>query len=354
MNTHPLDGSRPASATVLALDSASAGRGRGPAEPETAASQAGPPVTSVGQLAGLRPRRRARDGGEAPGADVDLVDALDAPVWRTVADWLADAPSPAGRRTRLRVLAAFLRWLHSLRPAVELLAVTEDHLDSYRDAAASGTLAVGVRTPGKPLGNSTVAKRSATLWSFYTYARLRGAPRPGPAAGAEPAESRRAGVNRPLTREERRLLREGVAQLAGDGRLTAAAAVALLEGTGAPMGTLAGLTTRGFRTVAEADGTEHSVITYRNHGGDIVAVPVPWPARRLLEVLRRSRPAGELLITKDDGQPADPEWIGAALTDAALAGGIPRERAELLHPHMLCATTIGELLTGWCFPEPSR
>ncbi|GGO72310.1 hypothetical protein [Nonomuraea cavernae] len=350
MNTHPLDGSGPQARTTLPLSSPSAGvRG----VTETAAPPIGPPVTSVGEIAGLRPRRRSRDGGEVPGDDVDLVDALDAQARSTVAGWLADTPSLTGRRTRLRVLAAFLRWLHALRPPVELLAVTEEHLDSYRDAAAAGTLTVGVRTPGKPLGGSTVARRRATLASFHTYARLRGAPAHGPAGEpAEPAEATRA--RRPLSREERRLLRQGVARLAADGRLATAAAVALLEGTGAPMGTLAGLTARGLRTVAEVDGTEHSVITFRNHGGDIVAVPVPRPARLLLDVLRRGRPAGELLITREDGQPADPAWIGAALIDAALAGGIPGERARRLHPHLLCAATIGELLDGWCFPASPR
>lgn len=347
MNTHPLDGSRPASRTTLPLGSRSTGV---QGVTETAAPPTGPPVTSVGEIAGLRPRRRARDGGEVPGGDVDLIDALDEQARHTVAGWLADTPSPAGRRTRLRVLAAFLRWLHDLRPAVELLAVTEEHLDSYRDAAASGALTVGVRSPGKPLGSSTVAKRRATLSSFYTYARLRGTLGHDP--GAAPIEAARA--RRPLSREERRMLRQGVARLAADGRLATAAAVALLEGTGAPMGTLAGLTARALRTVAEVDGTEHSVITFRNHGGDIVAVPVPRPARRLLDVLRLSRPAGELLITKDDGQPADREWIGAALVDAALAGGISRERAGQLHPHLLCAATISELLDGWCFPTSPR
>ncbi|MFB4271619.1 hypothetical protein [Nonomuraea sp. GTA35] len=68
-----------------------------------------PLVDSVGDIAGLRPRRRARDGGEVPGADVYLIDALpradDEPMpgqrasWPTVAAWLrgcvrARAPRP--------------------------------------------------------------------------------------------------------------------------------------------------------------------------------------------------------------------------------------------------------------------
>ncbi|MFB4271438.1 hypothetical protein [Nonomuraea sp. GTA35] len=71
-----------------------------------------PLVDSVGDIAGLRPRRRARDGGELPGAEVDLIDALprtdDGPIpgqragWPTVAAWLrgcvrAGAPRPAAR-----------------------------------------------------------------------------------------------------------------------------------------------------------------------------------------------------------------------------------------------------------------
>ncbi|WP_031172718.1 hypothetical protein [Streptosporangium roseum] len=42
-------------------------------------------VATVGDIAGLRPRRRKGDGGEVPGADVDDVDALGEPAWSTVA-----------------------------------------------------------------------------------------------------------------------------------------------------------------------------------------------------------------------------------------------------------------------------
>ncbi|MFC7586146.1 hypothetical protein ACFQYP_22170 [Nonomuraea antimicrobica] len=40
----------------------------------------------------------------------------------------------------------------------------------------------------------------------------------------------------------------------------------------------------------------------------------------------------------------DARWLGAALTQAALAGGLPRRRAELLDPQMLRAATATELI----------
>ncbi|RCG16350.1 hypothetical protein DQ384_40110, partial [Sphaerisporangium album] len=78
-------------------------------------------MVSVGDIAGLSPRRARGDGGEVPGADVDLVDRLDRTTFGVVAAWLADKPSAATRQTRLQVLAAFLRWLDTLE--LPLLAV---------------------------------------------------------------------------------------------------------------------------------------------------------------------------------------------------------------------------------------
>lgn len=39
-----------------------------------------PLVDSVGDIAGLRPRRHAHDGGEVPSADVDLIDDYRVPT----------------------------------------------------------------------------------------------------------------------------------------------------------------------------------------------------------------------------------------------------------------------------------
>ncbi|MEU0572763.1 hypothetical protein ABZ297_46185, partial [Nonomuraea sp. NPDC005983] len=184
--------------------------------------------------------------------------------------------------------------------------------------------------------------------------RRRGVARHAPAADPRPSTLSRTGGPRALTREERRLLRQGIARLAFDGRPAEAAAVALLDGTGASVGALAGLTARDIRTVAEADGTEHAIVTFHDTRGDVVALPVPLLARQLLRSLSRGRSAGEPLITRDDGRPADREWLGGALTDAALAGGIPERRAKLLHPYMLRATTVAELLEEWSrSPEAS-
>ncbi|WP_344887488.1 hypothetical protein [Nonomuraea antimicrobica] len=291
----------------------------------------GPGAGSVGRIGGLLPRRRPGDGGEASGDDVDLVDALAPTTHRTVADWLAERSSAATRQARLQVLAAFLRWLRATEPALDLLAVTGAHLDAYCDGALAGTLITGVRTPGRPLAKTTVSRKRAVLSSFYTFAWRSGAVRhdltdPGPAA---------------LTRKERLLLRRGIARLAADGRAAEAAAVALLDATGAPPASLAGLTLQDLRAVVDG---EPAIVTVHNSRGDLVAFPIPPLARPLLVERYGAGTAGEPLIRRPDGQPVDARWLGAALTQAALAGGLPRRRAELLDPQMLRAATATELI----------
>ncbi|MFD0475620.1 hypothetical protein ACFQ0B_50925 [Nonomuraea thailandensis] len=170
------------------------------AVPEEAVTD--PAALSVGRIGGLSPRRRPGDGGEASGADVDLVDSLAPATRRTVAAWLLDKQSAATRQTRLQVLAAFVRWLRSVDPAIELLAVTGAHLDAYCDAARAGKLTIGVRNPGRPLSNATVSRKRAVLSSFYTFAwrsgvvrhdRTAAVPRPAPPATATCRAARSGG-----------------------------------------------------------------------------------------------------------------------------------------------------------------
>ncbi|MEO3872050.1 hypothetical protein ABGB18_24820 [Nonomuraea sp. B12E4] len=371
-------------------------------------------VSSVGHLAGLRPRGRSDAGGDVRGADVDLVDALDPPTWRTVVAWLRDTPSMASRRSRLQILAAFLRWLRTLDPALEPLAATGAHLDAYCEAARSGALTVGVRTPGKPLAGATVAKRRTALSSFYAYAWERGALRQAPATGpqATPAQATdpqttsthatgpkigpvgdpdrpvgaawdagaqagkvgdagpwpgaardagqpghavrdagpRIGLGREtdavpaITPEERRLLREGIGRLAAEGRAAEAAAVALLEATGAAAATLARLTLQDIHAGGEGEDARPGIVVLRGQQNGAVAFPLGVRARSLLRQLCSDRSAGEPLIRRDDGDPVDNAWLGWVLTEAARAGGIPAPRAEALHPRLLRATTVTDLL----------
>ncbi|MGW5161064.1 hypothetical protein ACWEPN_36835, partial [Nonomuraea wenchangensis] len=163
---------------------------------------------SVGEIPGLRPRRRPKDGGEVPGADVDLVDALDPLARRTVSAWLCDKPSAAARQVALQVVASFLRWLQAAEPGVELLAVTGAHLEAFCEAARTGGIP---RSPGRPLTSKTVSRKRAALLSFYTYAWRCGVVRHNQVAGATPARPARSGNGDAVTPEERRLLREGVA-----------------------------------------------------------------------------------------------------------------------------------------------
>lgn len=291
------------------------------------AGAAEPRAGSVGRIPGLRPRRRPGDGGEVAGADVDFVDGLAAPTRRTVVAWLTEKPSKATRQARLQVLAAFLRWLQDAEPALDPLAATGAHLDAYCNGALSGTLTVGVRTPGRPLSPATVSRKRAMLSAFYTFAWQRGAVRPGPI----PA----------LTPGDRRLLRKGVARLAAEGKPAEAAAVALLDATGAPVSSLAGITLQDLRAVTAG---EPAIVTVPDGRGDLVAFPVPPVARPLLRTLSSSRTPGEPLIRQQDGHPVDVQWVKAALTEAALAGGIPRRRAEALDPYMMQAPTVSDLL----------
>ncbi|SEN75358.1 hypothetical protein [Nonomuraea pusilla] len=303
-------------------------------------------VASVGEIEGLRPRRRPRDGGDVPGADVDLVDALDPQTWRAAAAWLQEKAATATRQGRLQALAGFLRWLGAAEPGLDPLAVTGAHVDAYCDAVLTGAAPGGVRAPGKPPSDATVARKRTTLLAFYAYAWRWGLVRQNRGHGHH--QARPAPRPDTVTREERRMLRRGVARLAADGRPAEAAAVALLEGTGAPAAALAALTIENIKTVPDGHGGEQTLIAFHDGRGDLVAFPVPPPARPLLHALRYGRPAGEPLIRRDDGRPVDLEWLSSALTRAALAGGVPEERARALDPHLMRAGVVAELLHGCC------
>ncbi|WP_379534818.1 hypothetical protein [Nonomuraea purpurea] len=283
----------------------------------------------AGQIPGLRPRRNPGDGGEVPGADVDLIDGLDPQARRAVDAWLRERPSTAARQLGLQAMASFLRWLSVAEPDVAPLAATGTHVDAYCQAALTGGLTVGVRRPGRPLAKATVGRRRTALASFYAFVWRCGALRP-----------RRAGDGmRPLTRQERRLLRQGVAHLAADGRSTEAVAVALLVSCGASVSALAGMTAEDVHAVAGG-----GIVTLRDSRGDVVAFPVPPLARPFLRAMCRSRSAGEPLLRRGDGQALDLEWVTGALVEAALVAGIPEQRAKVLHPHMMRAPTVSELV----------
>ncbi|MEV4225484.1 hypothetical protein [Nonomuraea sp. NPDC049725] len=280
---------------------------------------ADPDFTSVGRIDGLRP-------GQVPAADVELIDGLDPLTWQVAVAWLQGRPSAARRRTCLRVLASWLRWLYAAEPALEPLAATGSHLDAYCYTA----LTTGVGPAGRPLAKATVSGRRAVLASFHAFAEASGATRARRSADGAP----------PLTPAERRLLRGGVARLAEDGRAAEALAVALLEATGASVDALAALTVHDIHALP---GGEHPlVLVLHGEPEGPVAYPIPPRARPLLRELCGGRAAGEPLITGPHGRDVDARWVTAALTDAALAAGLPRHRAELLHPGLLRAVTVTE------------
>ncbi|MEV0169440.1 site-specific integrase, partial [Nonomuraea fuscirosea] len=140
-----------------------------------------PLVDSVGDIAGLRPRRRRRDGGEVPGTEVDLIDALsrtdDEPPpgqrasWPTVAAWLRSGKSAATRRARLSDLAKFVRWWSLTAPGAGLWQVSEDVLVAYAEQLGTGSGHAGALTRGgASLADATVKRHVSTLKSLYGYA----------------------------------------------------------------------------------------------------------------------------------------------------------------------------------------
>ncbi|MEU5868928.1 MULTISPECIES: hypothetical protein [unclassified Nonomuraea] len=276
----------------------------------------------VARIEGLRPRRGPGDGGEVPSADVDVVEGLVPAAAGVAAAWLRERPSPALRRTRLRVLASYLRWLRAQDLAGDVLG-SGSQVDAYCLAA----LTTGLAPSGRPLAKATVVRRRAVLASFYAFAGRHGRALPAPAA-------------HPPTPAERRLLRGGIATLAEEGRLAEAVAVGLLESTGASVDALARLTACDVHLVGGGDPV---LITLHDGRGDIVAFPLAPYLRRPLRRLCGDRPADHPLLSGDAGRRVDLAWTRAALIDAALAAGLPRWRAEGLHPHLMRALTVTEL-----------
>ncbi|MEV4374575.1 hypothetical protein AB0J71_46495 [Nonomuraea sp. NPDC049637] len=282
---------------------------------------ADPQIHGIGHIEGLHPRLNGQ-AGDVPAADVDLLDDLDGTRVQALRDWLRDKPSLPLRRTRLRVLASFLRWLNSSGPAAchgDLLTA-EPQVDAYCLAA----LVAGLPPRGTPLAKATVMRRRAILHSFYTFTRGR---------GAAPANAPGCTADR-LTPAQRRLVRAGAARLAEQGRLSEAVAVALLEATGTSAAALSELTDRDIHLPS---GIELALVTVVDDRDDIVAFPLPAHLRAWVAKLCTGRPAGQPLLTQEDGTRVNLEWMRNALADAALAAGSPPQLVPRLDPQMLRA-----------------
>ncbi|MDX6743952.1 tyrosine-type recombinase/integrase [Actinocorallia sp. A-T 12471] len=293
-----------------------------------------PMLDSVGAIAGLSPRRERGDGGEVPGADVDLVDALPRElVWPTVAAWLTAAKSVQTRRARLQDVAAFLRWLEVHAPGLALLAVSEDTITGYRESLATGTARAGVRDVGKPLSAASVARRLSTLSSFYKYAMRRAGLRANP---ADPGFVERPVVSgegkTPMrTKEEA----QGLTSAAGaddflDRYPADAVCVTLLFMTGMRIGEITALTCGQVK-----DDSGHRVLVFARKGGRTARVPIPPAVAVLLFPLIAGRPADEPIFHTDDGRPWDRWRAYTALRRAATAANLS---SHGLTPHTARAT----------------
>ncbi|ROO86414.1 site-specific recombinase XerD [Actinocorallia herbida] len=293
-----------------------------------------PMVESVGAIAGLSPRRARGDGGEVPGADVDLIDALPRDLaWPTVAAWLTAAKSVQTRRARLQDVAAFLRWLDAHAAGIGLLAVSEDTIVGYRETIATGRARAGVRDVGKPLSAASVARRLSTLSSFYRYAMRRAGLRANP---ADPGF-----VERPIVSGEGRTPMRTKEEAQG---LTSAAAsddflvrypadavcVTLLFMTGMRVGEVTALTVGQLQ-----DDAGHRVLVFARKGGKTARVPIPPALAVLLLPLISGRPSYEPILRTDDGRPWDRWRAYTALRRAATAAGVS---SHGLTPHTARAT----------------
>lgn len=293
-----------------------------------------PMARSVGDIAGLAPRR-APGSGEVPADDVDLVDALPDAEWRLAAAWLTAARAVTTRRGYLADLAAWLRWLAAEAPGVGLLQATEDHVTAYRDALATGRARAGVARPGRPLAASTVARRLSSLSSLYAFAVRRRVLAANPADPVNRPELSTVGTTPARTVREATALLDGAEAIA-EAHPADAAAVALLTVCAVRVGELVSLT---VGQVQQDAG--HCVILFRRKGGKVARLPVPPRVRVLLEPLRAGRAADEPLLTREDGRPFDRWRMTTALRRAAKAAGVD---ARGLTPHTARATAATALL----------
>ncbi|TDD37505.1 hypothetical protein E1286_37180 [Nonomuraea terrae] len=294
-----------------------------------------PMVRTVGDIVGLSPRRTKGDGGEVPGADVDTVDALPEREWSTVAAWLKAGKTVSTRRARLADVAAFCRWLDTELPGVGLLAVSEDHLNHYRDQLGTGQARAGVARPGKALSAATVARRLSSLSSLYAYAIRRRMLATNPAEPVDRPEVSTVGTTPARTVTEQTALVDGAEAIAAEHPVDAAA-VALLAVCALRVGELVALTIGQVR-----DDAGHCVIVFRRKGGTVDRVPVPPRVCALLDPLREGRAADALLFTRQDGRPFDRWRMTTALRRAATAAGVD---AKGLTPHTARATAATALL----------
>ncbi|MGC5016508.1 tyrosine-type recombinase/integrase [Streptosporangium sp. DT93] len=308
------------------------------------------PTSSVATIHGLQPRRTRGGGGEVSCADVDLIDTLTGNSRHITTCWLHSAPTTITRQNRLSALARFLRWLNHTTPGINLLTVDENHLTTYRDALETGTVSTGVRNPGQPLKPATVAWRLAMLSSLFRHARRHHAINANPAEDLQrplPPTATTTSITSALTIEEHHAVVAGTQVLATT-RPMDAAAVALLTDCLLRAGELALLTANDITTI---DG--HSLIAVSRATGRRT-VPVPDRTLTLLKPLRATRAPGQALLTKHNGRPIDRWWLIAALRRAALAGGIPKHRAQQLHPNITRPTAIALLEHETISPQETR
>ncbi|QKG19117.1 site-specific recombinase XerD [Actinomadura verrucosospora] len=309
---------------------------------DVAAGGAPPPAVlmlSVGDIPGLAPRRRPRQG-QVPAADVDLVDRLPRPqVWPTVAAWLQSHGTARTRQAYLKCLAAFLRWLEAAAPGCGLWEVTEDVLVSYKDQILTATgAAAPLLRGGRPLGAAAAAQRISALRSLYAYAHRRRVIGHSPAAFVDPPAVPKEGQTPALSKQDAAALARGLGTLA-QSHPQDAAAVALLLYTGMRSGEAQQITVGAFAV----DGG-HRVARYRIKGGTTHTALLPDQAWALLEPLTRGRPRREPLLQRPLGDepgdermvPWDEDRVLTAVRRAARAAGLTGR----VVPHMLRATVI--------------
>ncbi|MDP4512110.1 transposase [Nonomuraea turcica] len=280
----------------------------------------GGPFSSLRDMPGLGPAHAGASGVSI--STIRCVDVRVSPrdlhVWYSLQAWLLSCRSDTTRRGYLRGVAAFLNWLGETTVGSDLFGLTAHDLAAYRDH----------------LVRNGVAHHLAAIRSFYQFSVRHGLIEANPAVGLTVPRPVPRTKPAPLTPAERQQLQLGCARLASKWpRHTAA--IALLNEVDITIDVVAGLDTGQILDVLAPDGGQSTVIVIPRDDGHDEVISLSSSTRAVLQPLLAIRRLADPLIRQGDGSRISYDWVHAALTDVARAGGLPRERVRQLRPSML-------------------
>lgn len=248
-----------------------------------------------------------------------LVDETSA---RLAAAWLLSFENHNTRLAYQRDVTAFATWLHQHRghygdgaAQVDLRTVTRQEVDAYARACE------------QDLSRATVARRLASLASYYEYLLDEEAIGRSPVARVRRPRVDRGGMTLALTRKEAAAL----AQAAESAGPRDAMLVALLLHNGLRVSSAIGLR---FADIEPHGHTCVARVTAK--GGRVLQVPLTQAACHALEQLGEGRDPGERVLLANDGAELDRYDAARVLVRLARAAGL--KGPERVTPHVLRAT----------------